>query len=69
MPRRSATGQNGEFWWLAGLDQQVRLQLAVDPVNAFVVPRMAFDVAQVQETQAKPPGFAGIGEPSQQNGD
>ena len=33
------------FQPLARLDPQVQLQLAVDPVNAFVVPRMAFDVA------------------------
>ena len=30
---------------------------------------MTFDVAQVQETQAEPPGFAGVGQPDQQIAD
>jgi hypothetical protein len=45
---------------LAGLDPQVQFQLAVDAVNAFVVPRMTSDVAQVQETQPEPLGLPGV---------
>jgi hypothetical protein len=54
---------------LAGLDPQVQFQRAIDAVDAFVVPGMALHVAQVQETQAEPPGLAGIGQPDQQIGD
>ena len=53
---------------LVGLDPQVQLQLAVDAIDALVVPRMPH-VAQVQETQAKPPSLPGIGQPNQQIGD
>ena len=38
-----------------GLDPQVQLQLAVDPVDAFVVPAIALHVAQIQKTQPKAP--------------
>lgn len=39
------------------------------PLDPLVVPRMAFDVAQMQETQAEAPGLAGVGQPDQQIGD
>ena len=32
-----------------GPDPQIQLKFAVDPVNPFVIPGMAFDVAQMQE--------------------
>ena len=35
---------------LAGFDPQVQFQLAVDPIDAFVVPRITLHVAQMQET-------------------
>ena len=41
-----------------GLDPQVQLQLAVDPVDAFVVPAIALHVAQIQKTQPKAPACA-----------
>ncbi|GEM_PF-5428701 len=34
---------------LPGLDPQVQRQLAVDPINPFVVPAVPFDVAQMQK--------------------
>ena len=46
----------------AGLDAQVWSQLAIDPVDAFGVPDMALNVAQIQETQPEAPGFPGIGQ-------
>ena len=52
-----------------GLDPQVQLKRALDATDAFVVPRMTLHVAQMQETQAKPPGLAGIGQTDQQIGD
>ena len=38
------------FQPLVGLDTQVQLQLAVSPLNPFVVSGMALDIAQVQKT-------------------
>ena len=57
------------FQPLSGLDPQVQFQLAVDPIDAFVVPRMTFDVPQMQETQAKSPCLARVCQPRQQIGD
>jgi len=54
---------------LPGFDPQVQLQFAVDPIDPLVVPWVPFDVTQMQETQAKTPGLAGIGQPDQQIGD
>ena len=34
MPRRSATGQNGEFWWLAGLDHLLRYTKTTQAIKA-----------------------------------
>ena len=51
------------------LTPPVQLQRAVDAIDAFVVPRMPLHVAQVQETQPKPPGLAGVGQAGQQIGD
>lgn len=53
---------------LAWLDPQVQFQRAIDAIDALVVPRMAFDVAQIQETQAEPPGLAGVGQSDQKVG-
>ena len=39
-----------------GLDPQVQFQLAIDPVDSFVVLTVALHVAQIQKTQAKAPG-------------
>ena len=50
----------------AGLDAQVWFQIAIDPVNAFGVPDMALNVAQIQETQPEAPGFPGIGQSDKQ---
>ena len=54
---------------LAGFDPQVQFQLAVDAIDAFVVPRMALHVAQMQETQPEPPSLAGICQTDKQIGD
>ena len=40
---------------LLGPDPQVQLQLAINPVDPFVIPGETFNVAQVQETQPKAP--------------
>jgi hypothetical protein len=53
----------------AGLDPQVQLKLAGDPVNPFVVPDAPLNVAQIQEAQAEPLGLPGVGQPDQQIGD
>ena len=37
--------------------------------DAFVVPRMGFDIAHMQKAQAKTPCLAGIGQTDQQIGD
>lgn len=57
------------FQPLSGLDPQVEFQRAVDPIDAFVVPRVALDVTQMQETQAKTPSLSRICQPRQQIGD
>lgn len=41
---------------LLGLDPQVQLQFAVDPVDAFVVPVVALQITQIQRAKAKVPG-------------
>ena len=50
-------------------EAQVQLQLAADPVDPLVVPDMAVDVPQVQETQPEPPGPVDIRQLNQQVGD
>jgi hypothetical protein len=54
---------------LARLDPQVQLQLAVDPIDAFVVPRMALHVTRMQKTKAKTPSLASVRQPDQKIGD
>ena len=48
---------------------KVQFELAIYAVNPFVVPWVPLDVAQMQKTQAEPPGFAGTGQTGQQIGD
>ena len=45
----------GSFQAFLGLDTQVQLQLAINPINALVVPFEALHVAQIQKAQAKSP--------------
>ena len=52
---------------LAGLDTQVQLKLAVNAIDAFVIPGMPLHVAQVQKTQPETPGFAGVGQTGQRS--
>src|SRR5438093_13708123 len=40
---------------LARLDPQIQFELAVNPVDAFVVPLEALHVAQIEETQTEAP--------------
>ena len=56
------------FQPLSGLDPQVQFQLAVDPIDAFMVPGVTFDVPQMQETQAKSPCLTRVCQPRQQIG-
>ena len=51
---------------LAWLDPQVQFQRAIDAIDALVVPRMTFDIAQMQEAQAEAPGLAGVGQPDRE---
>src|SRR5690606_11482367 len=48
---------------LLRFDPQIQLQLAVDTIDPLVVPAKAFDVAEVQETQAKAPVAIGCRQP------
>lgn len=50
---------------MARLDAQVQLELAVNPVDALVVPFEALHVAQVQEAQSKAPVALVICQPYQ----
>ena len=54
---------------LARLDPQVQLQIAVDPVDALVVPAMSLDIAQVQKAQAEALGLLRLRQPEQQVSD
>ena len=54
---------------LAGFDPQVQFKRAIDAIDALVVPRVSLHVAQMQETQPKHPGLAGVGQPDQQISD
>src|SRR5690606_27793830 len=54
---------------LPRLDPQVQLPLPVDAVDPLVVPAKAFDVAQVQEAQAKSPIAIRRGQTHQPVGD
>lgn len=50
---------------MARLDPQVQFELAVNPVDALVVPFEAFDVAQVQEAQTEAPVALVVRQPDQ----
>ena len=52
-----------------GLDPQVQLQFAIDPIDPLVVPTMAVHVAKVQKTQPEPASLAGARQPDQKIGD
>ena len=49
-----------------GLDQKVRFQLAIDPIDVLMVPVMSLDFAHVQKAQSKTPGPVRLGQPFQQ---
>lgn len=54
---------------LLGLDPKAQLQSTLDPVNPFVVPAIALDVAQLQKTQPKTPAPLVLVQPFQPIGD
>ena len=47
---------------MSRLDAQVQFQLAIDPVDALVIPLKAFYVAQIQEAQAEAPVALVVGQ-------
>ena len=47
---------------MAWLDPQVQFQLAIDPVDALVVPFKPLHVAQIQEAQAEAPVALVVGQ-------
>lgn len=63
--RHCQTQQFLTYETMARLDSQVQLELAVNLVDAFVVPFEAFDVAQIQETQPEAPVALVIRQPYQ----
>lgn len=50
-------------------DPQIEFELAVDPVNPFVIPIERLHIAQVQEAQAKTPLAVVVGQAKQPVGD
>jgi len=50
---------------MARLDPHVQFELAINPVDAFVIPSEAFDVAQVQEAQTEAPVTLVVRQPYQ----
>ena len=40
---------------IAWFNSQIAFQLPIDPIDPLVVPGKAFDVAQIEKAQAKPP--------------
>ena len=50
---------------MSQLDPQVQLQLAIDPVDALVIPFKTLHVAQIQEAQAEAPVALVVGQAHQ----